>query len=150
MVKSWLWDDAVDITVDPADCIGHLSTKLLEKELIDRMDEKINDPKKFIKDENKRGGEFSILIDPDEYDLIDKDDVSISDFTEEQIVDHLERNSKEYTIVSRTETFGSIDNVIRYLQNLPKYKMRDFLCDVLSITRRSSDEDIIKELKAKI
>ena len=149
MSKRFWWEDSVDITVSPTDCIPHISTKVLEKELTERLESKISDPENFNKEERKRGGEFSVAIDPEDYDWIDKDDVTLEDFTANQIIDHLERKEK-VTVVSRNETFGCMDNVVSYLQNLPKYKFRDFMCDVLELSQRASNEEISNALKEKI
>ena len=149
MSKRFWFEDSVYVTVSPTDCIPHISTNVLEKELTERLEDKISDPENFNKEERERGGEFSVAIDPEDYNLIDKDDITLEDFTANQIIDHIERKEK-VAVVPRNETFGCIDNVVSYLQNLPKYKFRDFMCDVLELSRLSSNEEITNTLKRKI
>ena len=58
MSKRFWFEDSVYVTVSPTDCIPHISTNVLEKELTERLKDKISDPENFNKEERERGGEI--------------------------------------------------------------------------------------------
>lgn len=147
MSRYW-WNQDVIVNVDYDEVMEQIPTSVLEEVLKERKELQHSDIKEFERQESRRGGGIDINIDPSDYDLINEEDISVSDFTDAQIIDTLERRG--YTVVSRDEDFGGLDNVANFLYNIPNHKFKDFLCDTLGLSHLVTNEYIINEIKNRI
>lgn len=143
---SW---QTVDINIDAYEIVEKIPTSILEEELKDRKELQASDIKNAEREERRRTTNINWEIDPDDYDLVDRDDITVSDFSEDELVGYLEDAGYEvYDYLNSPDT--SLDGVIRYFENNQSYKLKEFLCDLCRISRISSKEQIIKELLEKI
>lgn len=142
---SWI---TVDINIDAQEIIEKIPTSILEEELKDRKELQASDSKAAEKAEQNRTSNIEWEIDPDDYDLVDRDDISPADFDDDRLINYLEDNGYEvYDYENSPDT--SLDGVIRYFENNQPYKLKEFLCDLCRISHLSSKEQIIKELMEK-
>ena len=143
---SW---QTVDIVIDAQEIVEKIPTSILEEELKDRKELQAADIKNAEREERRRTTNINWEIDPDDYDLVDRDDITVSDFSEDELVGYLEDAGYEvYDYLNSPDT--SLDGVIRYFENNQSYKLKEFLCDLCRISRISPKEQIIKELLEKI
>ena len=142
---SWI---TVDINIDAQEIIEKIPTSILEEELKDRKELQASDSKAAERVERNRTSNIEWEIDPDDYDLVDRDDISPSDFDDDRLINYLEDTGYEvYDYENSPDT--SLDGVIRYFENNQPYKLKEFLCDLCRISHLSSKEQIIKELMEK-
>ena len=140
---SWI---TVDINIDAQEIIEKIPTSILEEELKDRKDLQASDGKAAERVERNRTSNIEWEIDPDDYDLVERDDIY---FDDDRLINYLEDNGYEvYDYENSPDT--SLDGVIRYFENNQPYKLKEFLCDLCQISHLSSKEQIIKELMEKI
>ena len=138
----------VDINIDAQEIIEKIPTSILEEELKDRKDLQASDSKAAERAERNRTSNIEWEIDPDDYDLVERDDISPADFDDDRLINYLEDNGYEvYDYENSPDT--SLDGVIRYFENNQPYKLKEFLCDLCRISHLSSKEQIIKELMEK-
>jgi len=142
---SW---NTVDIDIDALEIVEKIPTSILEEELKDRKELQSSDIKAAERAEQHRFANIEWEIDPDDYDLVDKDDITVSDFNEDELIEYLEE--KGYEVYDYENSPGtSLDGVIRYFENNQSYKIKEFLCDLCRLSHLSSKEQIIKELMEK-
>lgn len=138
----------VDINIDAQEIIEKIPTSILEEELKDRKELQVSDIKAAEREERNRTSNIEWEIDPDDYDLVDRDDISPTDFDDDRLINYLEDHGYEvYDYENSPDT--SLDGVIRYFENNQPYKLKEFLCDLCRISHLSSKEQIIKELMEK-
>ena len=138
----------VDINIDAQEIIEKIPTSILEEELKDRKELQVSDIKAAERAEQNRTSNIEWEIDPDDYDLVNSDDISPTDFDDDILINYLEDNGYEvYDYENSPDT--SLDGVIRYFENNQPYKLKEFLCDLCRISHLSSKEQIIKELMEK-
>ena len=138
----------VDINIDAQEIIEKIPTSILEEELKDRKELQASDSKAAERAEQNRTSNIEWEIDPDDYDLVERDDISPTDFDVDRLINYLEDNGYEvYDYENSPDT--SLDGVIRYFENNQPYKLKEFLCDLCRISHLSSKEQIIKELMEK-
>ena len=138
----------VDINIDAQEIIEKIPTSILEEELKDRKELQVSDSKAAERAERNRTSNIEWEIDPDDYDLVERDDISPTDFDDDRLINYLEDNGYEvYDYENSPDT--SLDGVIRYFENNQPYKLKEFLCDLCQISHLSSKEQIIKELIKK-
>lgn len=138
----------VDINIDAQEIIEKIPTSILEEELKDRKELQISDIKAAEREERNRTSNIEWEIDPDDYDLVDRDDISPTDFDDDRLINYLEDHGYEvYDYENSPDT--SLEGVIRYFENNQPYKLKEFLCDLCRISHLSSKEQIIKELMEK-
>lgn len=143
-----IWQ-TVDIDIDAQEIIEKIPTSILEKELKDRKELQSLDIKAAERAEQHRFANIEWEIDPDDYDLVDKDDITVSDFSEDELIGYLE--DAGYEVFDKDNCPDtSLDAVIRYFENNQSYKLKEFLCDLCRLSHLSSKEQIIKELTEKI
>ena len=137
-----------DIDIDAQEIAEKIPTSILEEELKDRKELQASDIKAAERAERNRTSNIEWEIDPDDYDLVDKDDIAVSDFSKDELIGYLENAGYEvYDYENSPDT--SLDGVIRYFENNQPYKLKEFLCDLCRISHLSSKEQIIKELLEK-
>ena len=139
----------VDINIDAQEIVEKIPTSILEEELKDRKELQASDVKAAERAERNRTSNIEWEIDPDDYDLVDRDNITVSDFSEDELIEYLENAGYEvYDYENSPDT--SLDGVIRYFENKQPYKLKEFLCDLCQISHLSSKEQIIKELLEKL
>ena len=139
----------VDINIDTQDIIEKIPTSILEEELNDRKELQASDIKAAERAERSRTSNIEWEIDPDDYDLVDRDDITLADFDKDELIGYLEESGYEvYDYENSPDT--SLEGIIRYFENNQPYKLKEFLCDLCRISHLSSKEQIIKELSEKI
>ena len=142
---SWI---TVDINIDAQEIIEKIPTSILEEELKDRKELQASDSKAAEKAEQNRTSNIEWEIDPDDYDLVDRDDITLADFNEDELIGYLEESGYEvYDYENSPDT--SLKGIIRYFENNQSYKLKEFLCDLCQISRLSSKDQVIKELMEK-
>lgn len=138
----------VDINIDAQEIIEKIPTSILEEELKDRKELQASDSKAAEREERNRTSNIEWEIDPDDYDLVERDDITPTDFDDDRLINYLEDHGYEvYDYENSPDT--SLDSVIRYFENNQPYKLKEFLCDLCRISHLSSKEQIIKELMEK-
>lgn len=138
----------VDIDIDAQEIVEKIPTSILEEELKDRKELQASDIKAAERAEQHRFDNIEWEIDPDYYDLVDRDNITVSDFSEDELIGYLENAGYEvYDYLNSPDT--SLDSVIRYFENNQSYKLKEFLCNLCRISHLSSKEQIIKELSEK-
>lgn len=138
----------VDINIDAQEIIEKIPTSILEEELKDRKELQVSDIKAAERTERNRTSNIEWEIDPDDYDLVDRDDITPTVFDDDRLINYLEDHGYEvYDYENSPDT--SLDSVIRYFENNQPYKLKEFLCDLCRISHLSSKEQIIKELMEK-
>jgi hypothetical protein len=93
-------------------------------------------------------GAVEIEIDPFDYDLVDKDDVDISDFEANDMKEYLE--SIGYYISETEANFYNNEDVKEYVDKIPNWKYKDLICDMLNLSHYASFDEITSALKEKI
>ena len=147
-MKHW-WMDIVTVSIDTDDVIEHIPFEKLEEEYKKRVELKENDPDQFAKEERYNTRDIDVDICPDDYDLVKKEDVTLNEFDTVDIKFYLENNGYnvfEKGIIDDT----AIDGVAKYLEELPSYKRKEFMCDVLGLGHYCTTEDILNALKERL
>lgn len=149
-MSKYFQTDAIDIRVLGEDVISDISTKRLEVELEDRKELEEFEPEEFKKQEKYRDGTSLVTIDLDDYGLICKDDVEPNFFSDTDLIHYLE-TQKGYAVFSKGSVgMSDADNVCTYLMDLPKYKLKEFMCDTLGLSHFATVDDILNELKMRL
>ena len=147
-MSSW-WNDSQDVTIDVSDVIGQIPTEDLERELKERKDLQKTDVKEFEREERRRGSELDVSICLDDYNLIREEDVDITDFELYQVIDYIESNG--YAVFEKgVTTENKLGCLAHYLGDVPGWKLKELLCDMLGVGHLTSRDDIIREIKEKI
>ena len=148
-LHSLWWPSNVTITFDVSEVIEQIPTRELERELEERKELIKSDPKEHNKKERYRCDELEVDINPEDFDLVKQEDIEVSDFTIEQIKEYLD---KEGYHVIRSGVIGNnnTDGVIQVIEESPKRKLRELMCDICDITHVSSTDDIINSIKEKL
>ena len=141
------WNEDVEIEIDIDDIINDIPTDILEDELAKRKKQMECSLKTFQSEERLRYNTARVLIDPNDYDLIKQDEVTLDNFYISEIVNYM--SAKGYSILCGKHVNNS-DEISKYLHELPKDKFRDLMCDALSLGRCVSNEEIIKKIKTKL
>ena len=146
----YLQGDTKDVNISVEDVINDIPTKRLEAELEDRKDLEKEEPDEFKYQERHRNGLASITIELDDYNLIDKDNIEPDFFTDVDLIYYLETH-RNYAVFSK-ESVGTsdADSVCTYLMDLPKWKLKEFLCDTLGLNHFAAVDDILNELKSRL
>ena len=76
----------VDINIDAQEIIEKIPTSILEEELKDRKELHALDIKAAERAERNRTSNIEWEIDPDDYDLVDRDDITLADFDENELI----------------------------------------------------------------
>jgi len=139
----------VDIDIDAQDIIEKIPTSILEEELKDRKELQASDIKAAERAERNRTSNIEWEIDPDDYDLVDRDDITLTDFDEDELIGYLEESGYEVYDYENSPDM-SLNGVTKYFENNQPYKLKEFLCDLCRISHLSSKKQIIKELMEKI
>ena len=136
----------VNIDIDAQEIVEKIPTSILEEELKDRKE--LQNIKAAEMAERKRTSNIELEIDPYDYDLVDKDDITVSDFGEDELIKYLEERG--YVVFDKDNCPNmSIEGLVKYFENKQPYKLKEFLCDLCRISYLSSKEQIIKELSEK-
>lgn len=142
--------DTVTINVDVDEIIGKIPSDKLEKELEERNDLMDRDPEKAAKEERWRYDTVEYELDPDDYDLVDKENIDLTEIDIDKLVSTVEGygytviDEDEYTPKSRPKVEYVLSDRVR---NLRKYQFRDFLCDVVGVQHTASTETILNGVK---
>lgn len=147
--SSMRWPSNATITFDVSEVIEQIPTCELERELQERKELIKIDSKRYHKKELYRGYELEVDIDPYEFDLVKQEDIELSDFTIEQIKEYLDKEGY-HVIRSGARGNNNTDGVIQFIEELPKWKLRELMCDICGITHVSSTDDIINSIKEKL
>jgi len=138
-----------DINIDAQEIAEKIPTSILEEELKDRKELQMSDIKVAERAERNRTSNIEYEIDPDDYDLVDRDDITLADFDNDKLIGYLE--DAGYAVFDKDNCPDtSLDGVIRYFENNQSYKLKEFLCDLCRISHLSTKEQIIKELMEKM
>jgi len=147
-MKHW-WMDTVTVSVDTDDVIEHIPFEKLEEEYKRRVELKENDPEQFAKEERYNTQDVDIEICPDDYDLVKKDEVTLDEFGVSEIMCYLEQQG--YRVFDKGYICGTdADVVSKFLDEQPKYKKIEFICDVLGLGHFCTIEDILNTLKERL
>lgn len=147
--KSIWWPGNVDITCDVDEVIDQIPTSALENELEERKDLQKKDVKECARQERYRTWTIEITINPEDYNLVDVEDVEVSDFEDQQIIDYLERSG--YCVFKKgVANTSDMDSVRMYLEDVPAWKFKEAMCDLLGISHTSTKDEIINKLKERI
>lgn len=146
----WRCTENIAVYVDVDDVLDQISFNKIEEEYERLLELRENDRSAFDIDEkyNRNDSQVEIEVDPDEFDLVSQNDVSIDDFELNEIIDAVENSG--YTVVRNTYDAWSDYGIANYLNDLPKWKLRGILCDLLGVNHLVSNEEIINGLKEKI
>lgn len=140
----------VTVYADVDEVIEQIPTASLEEELKRRKDLQASDVKLAEREENRRSSDINIEIDPDDYDLVDQDDIHVSDFGEDELIDYLEGRGYSVFDNAYCPEVNTLNGIIQNLQNAQKYKLKDFLCDLFNLSHVASKDDIAAEITVKL
>jgi hypothetical protein len=139
----------VDVDIDIQDIIDDIPTDMLEEELSKRKKLIEENPKKAQEKELFRAKNILYPIEPDDYDLISSEAVTLANFDSSEMIYELEHSG--YRVLPKDDmrligerTISEIANHIRKSQN---WRIRDFLCDLIGVQHTSSKETIIEGIK---
>jgi len=139
----------VDISISSSDIIDKIPTTILEKELKERKELQVADIKQAEREERWRSEDFDIEIDPEDYGLIDEEDVSIDGFEDNQLISKL--TDRGYEVFGENEQYPvKLDCTSKYIQDLSSYKFKEFMCDVCGLSHLATNEEIINEIKNRL
>ena len=144
----YFWDTKT-ITIDAEEIIEQISSKTLDEEYKKRKDIQRTDPQRAINDERFRSDQIDVEINLDEYDLVERDSVEISDFSHKQAIDYLEElgySVFENSCISSNECSG----ISKYMDEAPKWRFKDLLCDALGLSHLATKEEIISKISEKL
>ena len=138
----------VTIDVDADEIIDKIPTKILEEELNKRKELIKTNPKSAELEEKWRCDVIGYDIDPDSYDLIEQENVSLNNFDDYELISYLESNG--YSVYENgyypTDNLP-LESVAKFLQNSQKHKVKDFLCDLLCFSHMANNNEVINGLK---
>ena len=138
----------VTISVNVDEALDKISFVKIKEAYEDRLEEKENNPEYFRNSEKFRDDDtIDFDIDADDYDLMYINDESLDDFDLEQIINTVEDSG--YTVVNNKYCWNDY-SIIKYLNDLPKWKLREVLCDLTGLNHLVSNDEIIREIKEKI
>ena len=147
-MKHW-WMNTETVTVEVDDVIEHIPFEKLEEEYKKRLELKENDPDSFAKEELYNSDEIDVDICPDDYDLVKRDEIKLNEFDVIDIKFYLENNG--YNVFKKgCIDESAIDGVEKYFEDMPVYKRKDFLCDILGIGHYNTKEDILNTLRERL
>lgn len=139
----------VDISISSSDIIDKIPTTILEKELKERKELQVADIKQAEREERWRSEDFDIEIDPEDYGLIDEEDVSIDGFEDNQLISKL--TDRGYEVFGENERYPvKLDCTSKYIQYLSSYKFKEFMCDVCGLSHLATKEEIINGIKDRL
>lgn len=145
----YFWAGTKTVTIDAEDIIGDIPSRILDEEYKQRKELQRVDPKQAEKEERWRSDDIDVEINLDEYDLVERDSIEVSDFDSRQIIDHLEEcgySVFENACVSTDECSG----ISKYMNEVPKWKFKKLLCDALELSHLATNEEIINEIKNRL
>lgn len=138
----------VTISVNVDEALDKISFVKIKEAYEDRLKEKENNHEYFRNSEKFRDDDtIDFDIDADDYDLMYINDESLDDFDLEDIINAVEDSG--YTVVNNKYGWNDYD-IVKYLNDLPKWKLREVLCDLTGLNHLVSNDEIIKEIKEKI
>ena len=138
----------VTISVNVDEALDKISFVKIKEAYEDRLEEKENNPEYFRNSEKFRDDDtIDFDIDADDYDLMYINDESLDDFDLEQIINTVEDSG--YTVVNNKYCWNDY-SIVKYLNDLPKWKLREVLCDLTGLNHLVSNNEIIREIKEKI
>ena len=139
----------VTISANVDEALDKISFVKIKEAYEDRLEEKENNPEYFRNSEKFRDDDtIDFDIDVGDYDLMYINDESLDDFDLEQIINTVEDSG--YTVVNNKYCWNDYSIVIKYLNDLPKWKLREVLCDLTGLNHLVSNDEIIREIKEKI
>lgn len=138
----------VTVYADVDEIINQISTTSLEEELNRRKKLQVSDIKLATREESIRSSEVSIEIDPYDYDLVNQEDIRVSDFSKMELIEYLK--SLGYNVYGDELSLSLLEKLAQDLQDVQPYKLKDFLCDLFELSHMASKEDIINEMRNKI
>lgn len=145
----YFWADTKTVTIDAEDIIGNIPSRILDEEYKQRKELQRVDPKQAEKEERWRSDDIDVEINLDEYDLVERDSIEVSDFDSRQIIDYLEECGYSVfgnSCVSTDECSG----ISKYMNEVPKWKFKELLCDALKLSHLATNEEIINEIKNRL
>lgn len=138
----------VTVYADVDEIINQISTTSLEEELNRRKKLQVSDIKLATREESIRSSEVSIEIDPYDYDLVNQEDIRVSDFSKMELIEYLK--SLGYNVYGDELSLSLLEKLAQDLQDVQPYKLKYFLCDLFELSHMASKEDIINEMRNKI
>lgn len=140
-----------DIDIDIKDIIDDIPTQMLEEELATRKKLEKSDPEKAKHNEKCRHKNILYPIDPEDYDLVSNEAVTLANFDSSEMIYELEHSGYRVLPKDDMRLIGekSMSDIAEYIQKLQPWKLKDFLCDFLGISHLSNKEQIINELKTR-
>ena len=144
----YFWDTKT-VTIDAEEIIEQISSDILDEEYKRRKGIQRTDPQRAINDERFRTDQVDVEINLDEYDLVERESVSVSDFDHKQIIDYLEElgfSVFENSCISSNECSG----ISKYMEEAPNWKFKDLLCDALGLSHLATKEEIISKISEKL
>lgn len=132
-------------TISAEDALEQISTGILEVELNDRKKLLKEDEQLAINLEKHRGVDVEVSFSPEDYNLIDEDDITLGCFDDEELVDEINKRDGGWRISRMRQNY-----MVEILENMNPQKFKDFICDVLKISHTSDKETILRELGEKI
>lgn len=137
----------IDVEFDVKDVIEDIPTKSLVEELSERLDDIENGDVTYNKKERHRSTTLSVPIDPDDYGLVDRDEISASDVGENEMISALE--CRGYVVNVKESDIIDIDGLdYKAIQSLPKWKIRELFCNLCGVSHLTSTEDLLNELRS--
>lgn len=139
----------MEFTVELSDFIDGISTKALEEELQERKEYAEENPEAAKRAERRRDdNDITVDIDIDEYGLVEERDIRLGTyFGTSDMLDYLEKQG--YELIGRCcrPAFNTMRN---WVSGAPKWKIRDYFCDICGVSYTISNDDLMKELRSKI
>lgn len=141
--------DTVNVDIDINDIIDDIPTDMLEEELLKRKKLAEEDPEKEKQQEYWRAKNLLYPINPDDYDLISNEAVTLANFDYSELIYELEHNGFRVLPKEDMRLIGDITmaDIANYIRNEQNWKIRDFLCDLVGIPHTSNKETIIEGIK---
>lgn len=149
-MSSYFASDTVDITINCKDVLTDIKTKTLEEELEYRKELKQQDQKEYDRLERYRDNESTISVKLDDYGLLIAEDLTPDYFADHDLIEFLETHRNYAVFYKGTVGTSDADSVYTYLTDLPKWKLKEFMCDTLGLNHFATTEDILNELKIKL
>lgn len=147
---SFLFDNSRTISIDLDKLMCDIPTYMLEEELEERRDLQKNNPERAEKKEKLRSDTVDYEIDIRDYDLVDEEDLCLTNYDDVDLKQEIEHRG--YTVLPDDDLLYheyGVDGIAQGLTYLQPWRLKDFICDFLGISRLSNKEQIIDELKTK-
>ena len=141
---------SLDIDIDEDDILDSISTDKLVKVVARRRKELEEHPEDFYREEQwRKEWVETISVDLDEYDLMYQDDESIDHFSNDEIINYLEKQGYQVAVDEDDNVCGqSLSKLCSdYFFNHTKFKNKEFLLDILDLGSYATDQDIIDRIK---